>query len=308
MKVSVLVPVFNAERYLAECLESILAQDFPDFEIIIADDASSDGSVEIIKSFAARDSRIVWWKNSKNLGQAANCNACLKAAKGEYIKFVHADDILISPLAIRKLAAALDANPAASLAACRQHFTRTDLDSREPHIFSDHSCCSNGRQVIISCLERDANLIGNPTVTLFRRSQAQRGFDPQFNLLVDWELWFYLLEQGDFVFLAETLATWRLHGKQLSAVTRGPDDLLLVRNYYAKPWLQAAATKRMLFIQSRALAKKHGAQAADLVKKMRSALPAGSFLSLWMERKFQKIRRWAEKKTSQNQSHAPQGG
>jgi glycosyltransferase involved in cell wall biosynthesis len=299
MKVSVLVPVFNAERYLTECLESILTQEFSDFEIIIADDGSTDGSVEIIKQFASRDSRIVWRRNSENLGEAANCNAGLKTAKGEYIKVVHADDKLLSPSAIRKMVAALDENPAASLVGSRQHFTRMDPTSKlEPHLFSDKSGCFNGRQVIVECLEKDGNLIGNPTVTLFRRSQAQRGFDTRFKQLVDWEMWFHLLEQGDFVYLAETLATWRLHGNQQSATNHGRYDLLLVQIYYGRDWLQAAATKRLLFIQSRSLKKKYGPQAADLVQKMQRALPRASFLALWIERKFWKINRWAEKKSA----------
>ncbi|HEV2330863.1 MAG TPA: glycosyltransferase family 2 protein [Verrucomicrobiae bacterium] len=306
MKVSVLVPVFNAERFLAECLESILAQDFTGFEIIIADDNSTDGSAEIIKQFASRDSRIVWWTNSQNLGEAANCNAGLKAAQGEYIKVVHADDKLLSPSAIGKMVAALDANPAASLLACRQHFTKTDPTSKlEPHIFSDKSGCFNGRQVIVECLEKDGNLIGNPTVTLFRRSQAQRGFDTRFKNMVDWEMWFHLLEQGDFVYLAETLATWRLHGKQQSSSKYRDDDLLLTQIYYDKPWLQAAATKRMLFIQSRSLAKKHGSEAADLVRKMRASLPTTSFLALWLERKLQKISRSADKRISRRFRRQP---
>ena len=68
MKVSVLIPVFNGERYLAECLESVLAQDFPDLEILIGDDGSRDNSSEIISQFAARDPRIRWWKNPRNFG------------------------------------------------------------------------------------------------------------------------------------------------------------------------------------------------------------------------------------------------
>lgn len=299
MKVSVLVPVFNGELYLAECLDSISCQDFSDFEIVIADDDSTDRSAEIIKEFASRDSRVVWWKNPKNLGLSANSNACLKAAKGEYIKFVHQDDKLLCGSAIRKMVAALEANPGASLAACRQHFTKTDPNSKlEPHIFSDISGSFDGRKVIISCLEKDANLIGSPTLTLFRRSQAQRGFDERLTQYMDQEMWWHLLEQGDYVYLAEALATWRLHGSQQTKLTYGKglgEELSLLRTYYEKPWLQAAATPRMLFVQSRSLEKKYGRQSADLVRKLRASLSPANFLALWFERKFRKIGRWADK-------------
>jgi len=141
MTVSVLVPVFNGERHLAECLESVLAQDFPDLEILVADDGSSDGSLEIIRQFAARDPRIRWWKNPRNFGLTANANVCLKAARGEYVKFVHQDDKLLSPSAIRKMAAALDENPRASLVGSRQHLTGTN---KRPTVFSASPVASRG--------------------------------------------------------------------------------------------------------------------------------------------------------------------
>lgn len=309
MRVSVLVPVFNNESYLDECLKSILMQDFSDVEIIVADDASTDGSVEIIERFAARDSRIRWWTNPRNLGLIGNSNACLKAAKGEFIKFVHADDALLCPSAIRKMVAALDAHPDATLAACKQHFTKVDFGKTlEPHVYSEQSGCVEGKQIIVTCLEQDANVIGNPTMTLFRRSHACRGFDERFTQYLDLEMWFHLLEQGSFVFLAETLATWRLHSKQLSALMYGnepSEGLLLLQTYYAKTWLQAAATPKMLFIQSRSLRKKYGARAAELAGQMQTSLPRGSFLTFWVDRKLRKISRWFNKNVNRFQREPP---
>src|ERR1039457_2569288 len=120
-KVSVLIPVYNGERHLAECLESVLAQDFNDLEILLADDGSRDGSAKIIENFAARDPRIRWWKNPRNLGLTANTNVCIRAAQGEYLKFIHQDDRLLPASAFRKRGAARVARPAASLAGSRQH-------------------------------------------------------------------------------------------------------------------------------------------------------------------------------------------
>jgi glycosyltransferase involved in cell wall biosynthesis len=174
MKVSVLVPVCNGEVYLAECLESILAQDFADMEILIADDASTDGSAALVERFAARDSRIRWWKNPNNLGLAQNFNGCLRAAKGEYIKYVLQDDKLISPLAIRKMAEMLDQHPEVSLVSSASQV----LDGRSRVIevrkyFKPG--VMEGRQVIGRCVERLTNLIGEPSVVMFRREQAARG-------------------------------------------------------------------------------------------------------------------------------------
>lgn len=90
-KISVIMPVYNGERYLKEAIESILNQTFSDFEFIIINDCSSDKTEEIIKSYT--DERIVYVKNEKNMGVAATLNKGLAKAKGEYIARMDADDI-----------------------------------------------------------------------------------------------------------------------------------------------------------------------------------------------------------------------
>ena len=297
MKVSVLVPVRNSEAFLGECLESILAQDFKDMEILIADDASTDGSVELVKYYAARDSRIRWWKNPKNLGLPGNHNACLRQARGEYVKFIHADDKLLSTSAIREMAAALDDNPSVVLAGCRQHLTGA---KSRPTIFSQNSGVYDGRRIIVASFEQNTNLIGQPTLTLFRRNAAKRGFDERFIGHLDFEMWCHLLEQGDFYFLAEVLATWRIHESQQTArpVTNGfsrDEQLLFVRTYFAKPWLKDAATQRMLFAQIYYLEKKYGSQADPLTSAMMAQMSPRSFAWQWLKHKgsqpFQKLLR-----------------
>ena len=287
MKVSVLVPVFNSETFLAECLESVLAQDFADMEILVADDDSTDGSAALVERYAARDARIRWWKNPRNLGLPGNHNACLRQARGEYVKFIHADDKLLSTSAIRHMAAALDENPSAVLVGCQQHLTGA---KSRPTILSQKSGFYDGRQMIVTSLEHNTNLIGQPTLTLFRRSAAKRGFDDRFVGHLDFEMWCHLLEQGDFFYLAETLATWRIHEAQQTArnMTNGSshhEHLLLVETYLAKPWLKAAATQQMLFAQIYYLAGKNGRQADRLIAAMMAQLSARRFVWQWLKHK-----------------------
>ena len=92
-KFSVIVPVYNAEKYLARCVESILEQSYADFEIILVDDGSSDGSAIVCQQFTTKDSRIryVWQKNQ---GAGAARRAGVIEARGEYIFFVDSDDYL----------------------------------------------------------------------------------------------------------------------------------------------------------------------------------------------------------------------
>ncbi len=90
MKVSVIVPVYNTEKYLKKCIDSLLSQNFDDYEIIIINDNSPDNSEDIILSY--NDTKIKYIKNSENKGIGYNRNLGIKKSKGEYICFIDSDD------------------------------------------------------------------------------------------------------------------------------------------------------------------------------------------------------------------------
>jgi glycosyltransferase involved in cell wall biosynthesis len=90
--VSVIVPAFNAERYLATCLASLLDQDYPHLEIVCVDDASTDATPRVLRDWAARDPRVVVRSNAANRGRGASCNAAVAQATGRFVAFVDADD------------------------------------------------------------------------------------------------------------------------------------------------------------------------------------------------------------------------
>lgn len=92
MKVSVIIPVFNAEDYLHRCLDSVLTQTLEDIELICIDDCSTDNSCLIIEEYAKKDHRIKIFKNTNNIGQGLTRNRGIEEAVGEYIAFVDSDD------------------------------------------------------------------------------------------------------------------------------------------------------------------------------------------------------------------------
>lgn len=92
--ISVIIPVYNAEKYLSRCLNSLISQTFKDFEVICINDKSSDNSLEILKEFSKKDGRIKVIDNEKNLGAAFTRNAGMDIAKGKYIYFIDADDYI----------------------------------------------------------------------------------------------------------------------------------------------------------------------------------------------------------------------
>ena len=92
---SVLMPVFNSERFVAEAIESVLNQTFKDFEFLIFDDCSTDKSFEIIEDFKRKDSRIKVFLNEKNLGVVESRNKLINLSKGKYIAWLDSDDIAL---------------------------------------------------------------------------------------------------------------------------------------------------------------------------------------------------------------------
>ena len=113
-KVSVIMSVYNGERYLREAIDSILNQTFKDFEFIIVDDGSIDRTLEILKEYAEKDERIRIITNSENIGLTKSLNKAIKFAKGKYIARMDADDISL-PERLEKQIEFMEKNPEVGL-------------------------------------------------------------------------------------------------------------------------------------------------------------------------------------------------
>ena len=95
VKVSVGITVYNVEKYLRECLESVLNQTFTDFEVIMVDDGSTDNSFSVCQEYVARDDRFkLIYQENKGRGQAGAKNTCLKHMTGEYVTWIDSDDVV----------------------------------------------------------------------------------------------------------------------------------------------------------------------------------------------------------------------
>jgi glycosyltransferase involved in cell wall biosynthesis len=114
-RLSIGLPVFNGERYLCEALDALLGQTFVDFELIVSDNASTDGTSSICDAYQKRDSRIRYFRQTRNIGLAPNHNFVIDQAKGELFKFAHHDDLYAVDL-LQRCIDTLDSHPAAVLA------------------------------------------------------------------------------------------------------------------------------------------------------------------------------------------------
>ncbi|UBF24882.1 glycosyltransferase [Kovacikia minuta CCNUW1] len=108
--VSIGLGVYNGENYLREALDSILAQTFQDFELIITDNASTDKTQEICEEYAARDQRIRYYRNERNLGASRNQSLTFELSKGKYFKLAAHDDVC-APEFLQKCVEVLEQNP-----------------------------------------------------------------------------------------------------------------------------------------------------------------------------------------------------
>jgi glycosyltransferase involved in cell wall biosynthesis len=123
--VSVGMPVYNGERFLGAAIESILAQTFRDFELIVCDNASTDRTEEIVRSYARRDPRIRYERSERNRGAAYNYNRVTALARGKYIRHAAHDDML-APANLERCVALLEADP--GLALVYPRMSRIDVD------------------------------------------------------------------------------------------------------------------------------------------------------------------------------------
>jgi glycosyltransferase involved in cell wall biosynthesis len=126
-RVSIGLPVFNGEKFLCDALDSILAQTFRDFELIISDNASTDRTREICESYAAKDDRVQLVYNDVNLGAARNYNIVVERSTGEYFKWAAHDDVC-APEFLERCVAVLDKDP--SIVLCYPKMVDIDDDGK----------------------------------------------------------------------------------------------------------------------------------------------------------------------------------
>jgi glycosyltransferase involved in cell wall biosynthesis len=125
-RVSIALPVYNGEKYVGEAIESVLAQTFKDFELIVSDNASTDRTEQICREYVDKDRRIRYYRNKKNLGGAKNFNRAFELSSGEYFKWLAAD-CTIEPEFLERCVDLLD-NDSEIILACTYNVGRIEMD------------------------------------------------------------------------------------------------------------------------------------------------------------------------------------
>jgi glycosyltransferase involved in cell wall biosynthesis len=209
-KITVLMPVYNGEKYLHESIESILNQSYVDFEFLIIDDASVDKSAEIVRLFD--DPRICYLKNDRNLGLIGTLNKGLDIARGEYIARMDQDDISL-PKRFAKQVAFLDRHPEIGVLGTAIQMIDSDGNSLESAlVFPDSPICIEWAMYFFCP-------IAHPTVFM-RKNIAKEGggYSPEAVHAEDYDFWVRLSKITRFSNLVETLLKLRKHETNMTKV------------------------------------------------------------------------------------------
>jgi len=207
-RVTVLIPVFNREKFVDEAIRSVIAQDFDDFELLLVDDGSTDRTPDVLEAWKERDPRVVVVTSATNLGIPGALNLGLAHARGVYIARLDSDDFMM-PRRLAAQAAVLDARPEVVLVSCAYDIINLEgkrlrtWKGDEPH------------EVAVFLLNF-FNVVGGGGQVMFRLAEVleEGGYSTKYPASEDYDLWVRLLRGGRIETLPFVGMTKRTHRAQ----------------------------------------------------------------------------------------------
>jgi glycosyltransferase involved in cell wall biosynthesis len=208
--VSIIIPAYNAEKFIVETIKSVQRQTFSDFEIIVVDDGSTDQTASLVMQLEEPRLRVL---SVEHQGLSATRNRGVAASEGKFLAFLDADD-LWTPNTLQLYVEALTANAAADLSYGWTYFWNYDLNnSSDVTKLISHS--ATGATAYRAMLER--NIVGNGSNIFVRRSafDAVGGFDQDLTHGEDWEFCFRVALQGEVALVPQPLVYYRQHSTSI---------------------------------------------------------------------------------------------
>jgi glycosyltransferase involved in cell wall biosynthesis len=212
--VSVILPAYNAEKFIGRTLLSVTDQSYRNLEVIVVDDGSKDGTAAIVEEFARRDHRVRLIRQ-ENAGVRAARNRAIANARGGFVAPIDADDLWHRDKLAVQVEALRAAPPTTAVAYCWWvPIDEQDVVKENGRI--PFPCQFEGNVLIEMAVQ---NFIGNGSIPLIRRSALRDigGYDPDQSLCSDWQLYFELAEHGDYVLVRRALVGYRQWSGSLSS-------------------------------------------------------------------------------------------
>jgi glycosyltransferase involved in cell wall biosynthesis len=268
-RVTIAVAAYNARRWIGEALESALAQTLEDIELVVVDDASTDGTGDIVRKFT--DPRMRVFRNESNLGQSVTWNRAIGLARAPLVKFLCADDLL-HPYCVERLSRPFASSPTVGIAFSRRSIARESGIYGTDRVWEEYERMfqrfgaldevNDGKRLFEALLAArfDDNWIGEPTNVMVRREifAHMRGFHPYIRQPVDLELWLRLMYHYSVGFVDEALATYRLVDDSVTHLTARTgagwaDRLWLIESLWADESIRSGHPEmhRLLWLERR---------------------------------------------------------
>ena len=235
-QVSVCIPAYNGQAYLSDTIESVLQQSLSSWELVICDDASTDDTPDICRSFD--DPRVRYIRFDENGGQAANWNRCVDATAGEYVILLHQDDLLARRY-LERATNILDRHREVGLVHCSVQHVEAKGDHIVVQRLYDEDRVEPGEVLWRQLMLRGC--VVNPAGVMVRK-QAYETVGPFTTRIVygvDWHMWSRIALRFDVAYLAETLAFYRKHGQSATTAVavsarNGSDELWAVEDVFGQ--------------------------------------------------------------------------
>ncbi len=233
--VSVCIPTYNGAAFLQEALDSVRAQTYKNIEVVISDDASEDGTWDIVERFRESVTLPVKTYHHVPKGIGANWNHTLQNSTGAYIKFLFQDDVL-EPTCIEKMVSFLEQHPRYGLVASKRTFISGKEDSKIADLWKAkyedlQAQFSTENEIVlldkslfstIFFLKNPKNKIGEPPTVLFRKAILDEVgyFDERLKQVLDYVFYYRVLKKYPIAILPEKLVKFRIHPNQATNVNR----------------------------------------------------------------------------------------
>lgn len=243
--VSVIIPSYNHEKFVAEAIQSVLNQSYQDFEIIITDDGSTDHSIQVIKQFT--DPRIHLFCFSENQGSSVKTNHCIKHTQGKYIALLNSDDVFL-PDKLSKQVAYLE-----TYQHCAAVFSHAQVIHENGEPFKDSnnfyvqvfSQKNKSRHEWLNLFFYQGNCLCHPSVLIRKECYDRLGlYDSRLAQLDDFDLWIRLCLNHEIHILQERLIKFRVLRGNKNASALRPDTVLRI------PWEHKMVLNNFLKINS----------------------------------------------------------
>jgi len=211
-RISICLPTYNGEVWIAETIQSVLDQTFTNWELIISDDASTDGTREIVRQFLTADPRIVYNQQQIRCGAGQNWNTLLSLASSKFVKLLGQDDILY-PKCLEMTLPAIEQDPKINLVVgCRDVINANSEVVMRKRGLGGMIGVIHGPDAIRKTILTGSNILGEPSFAIFRRSILLDcgGFDLRWNYLIDIAAYASVLKDANLYAVDSSLGAFRV--------------------------------------------------------------------------------------------------